>query len=112
MEEVRLLGIVGHAVDDAGTARGDGVSIVGKATAVGVCLGRAVQQVGSHCAGLDRDQLHSGVVDISDLTEPRTLASIDWASNPGRKRVTVLSATAMVAPATRARDLNSIVRRK
>lgn len=110
--EARLLGIIGHAVDDAGTPRGDSVSTVGEATAIGVFLRRAVQQVGSHCTGLDGDQLHSGVVDINDHTEPRTLASIDCASNPGRKRVTVLSATAMVAPTTRARDLNSIVRRR
>lgn len=112
MEEGHLLIIVGQAVDDAGTARGNGVSIVGEATAVGVFLGRAVQQVGSHWAGLDGDQLHSGVVDNNGHTEPRTLASIDCASNPGRKRVTVLSATAMVAPATTARDLNSILRRR
>lgn len=37
-------------------------------------------------------------------TVPMTLPSIRCSSNPGRKRVTVLAAMAVVAPAKRARD--------
>jgi hypothetical protein len=37
-------------------------------------------------------------------TVPMTLPSIRCSSNPGRKRVTVSAAMAVVAPARRARD--------
>jgi hypothetical protein len=107
---VHVLLLIAHGIDNAGTAGSDPVSKVWETTVIGVFAGRAVQQVGSHCAALDVGQQYPRYVDHNDRTEPRIFASMDCASNPGRKRVTVLSATAIVAQATNARDLKCIVK--
>lgn len=111
MARVRLLVLIAHGIENGGTAGGDPVSNVWETAVIGICAGRAVQQVGSHGAALDASQLYTRHADPDDHTEPRIFASMDCASNPGRKSVTVLSAAAIAAPATKAKELKCIVRK-
>lgn len=77
MARVRLLVVIAHGIEYGGTAGGDPVSNVWETAVVRICAGRAVQQVGSHCAALDASQSYPRHADLNSHTEPRIFASMD-----------------------------------